>query len=123
MREAEINLNLFRREWTLVSLSEVGKSDLEQLGDAKPILRIGETISGYTGCNRLIGGTYKLNGESILISNLASTKKMCAGTAQKVETELLAVLNNAKSYKMDGVKLILSTADNRIAEFIAFDKE
>src|SRR5690606_33651043 len=116
-KEAEMNLRLFQREWTLVQLSGFSESDIAQL-EHKPTLTIAETISGFGGCNRLMGGSYELKGNSVSITNLASTKKMCAGTGQKIETALLSVLNDTKTYKMESVTLFLYTADNRHAEFI-----
>lgn len=122
--EAELTLiRFFQREWTLIQLTGFAKSEIDKLESQKPVLNITETINGFGGCNRLTGGQYKLKGNSVSISNLASTKKMCVGTGQKVETALLSILNNVHSYKMEGVKLYLYTNDNRQAEFIAFDKE
>lgn len=114
---------LFQREWTLVQLTGFAKNEIDKLEDQKPALKVAETISGFGGCNRLIGGQYKLKGNGLSISNLASTKKMCAGTGQKIETTFLSILNNVQSYKMEGVKLYLYTNDNRQAEFIALDKD
>lgn len=116
------NKRLFQREWTLVEISGVSKNELSQM-DNRPTLNVAETISGFGGCNRLIGGTYVLKGNEITISRMASTKKLCVGVGQKVEDALLAILNDAKTYKMEDVHLKLTTADNRTAEFIAFDKE
>ncbi len=117
-----MNAKLIKRDWTLVQLSGFSKSDIAQLSNI-PNLNIAETISGFGGCNRLMGGTYTLKGNTITISNIASTKKMCVGAGQKIETALFSVLNNVKSYKMEGVGLILYTNDKRTAEFIAYDKE
>ena len=117
-----MNKKLFQREWTLVAISDISKNELAQMQN-KPTLNIQETISGFGGCNRLLGGAYVLKGNNITISNLASTKKLCIGAGQKIEDIFLSILNNAKTYKMEGANLYLYTNDNRQAEFIAYDKE
>jgi len=121
-KEAEMNLKLFQREWTLVQLSGFSENEIAQL-ERKPTLTITGTISGFGGCNRLLGGKYTLRGNNISISGIASTKMLCAGTGQKVETVFLPLLNDVKTYKMESVNLWLYTDDNRHAQFIALDKE
>lgn len=117
-----MNLKLFQREWTLIQLSGFSENEIAQI-ERKPTLTIAETISGFGGCNRLLGGKYTLHGNNISITGMASTKMLCAGIGQKVETFFIPLLNDVKTYKMEGVNLWLYTDDNRHAAFIALDKE
>lgn len=72
-------------------------------------------ISGDSGCNRY-SGPYELEGNDITIGPLASTQRACVDLAVgQQETEYLAALEMARSYRFDAGTLTLVRADGGIA--------
>lgn len=74
------------------------------------------SISGNSGCNTYFG-TYKVDGESISIGPLASTKKYC-GAPEGImdqEAQFLVSLENAAKYLVDGNTLELRTKDGALS--------
>jgi heat shock protein HslJ len=73
-------------------------------------------LSGSSGCNTYVG-SYKVDGDKITIGPLASTKKFCnepAGVMEQ-ESQLLAALESAATYKIEGNRLQLRTQDGALA--------
>lgn len=64
-------------------------------------------LSGSGGCNNFFG-TYDLDGTSLTIGPLASTKKMCAG-AMDTEREFLSALQQAR--RIEATHLTLNIFD------------
>jgi putative lipoprotein len=62
-------------------------------------------VSGRGGCNQY-SGTVELEGASIIISHLISTKMACAPAQMDQETRFMSALQAARTYKM--------TEDNRL---------
>ncbi|MGB0864776.1 MAG: META domain-containing protein, partial [Saprospiraceae bacterium] len=50
-------------------------------------------VSGFSGCNNFFG-SYKVDGNNISFSQMASTRKLCRGPVNKLEQDMLSVLNN-----------------------------
>ncbi len=74
------------------------------------------TLSGSAGCNNYNGG-YEVDGDKITIGPLASTMKMCnepEGVMDQ-ESQFLAALESAATYKIEGARLELRTADGALA--------
>ncbi len=74
------------------------------------------TLSGSAGCNNY-NGPYKVDGRQISIGPLASTKKACADPAGVMDQEMqfLAALQSAATYRVEGNRLELRTADGALA--------
>jgi heat shock protein HslJ len=73
-------------------------------------------LSGSAGCNNYNGG-YVVDGEKITIGPLASTMKMCnepEGVMDQ-ESQFLAAMQSAATYKIEGDRLELRTADGALA--------
>lgn len=69
-----------------------------------------KTISGYSGCNRF-SGAYEINGNTLKIGPLASTKMACTQERDSIESQLLNTLAKINAYEyLDGT-LILKTGD------------
>lgn len=73
-------------------------------------------VTGSGGCNTL-RGTFTASGGTIKVGPLASTKMACAEPAGVMEQEarLVAALESAATYKIEGQKLELRTAADAIA--------
>jgi len=84
----------------------------------------GGSIEGFAGCNNY-RATYMLNGNNIAISPQATTRLFCTSPAgiMDQEAEYLAALERADSYRIEGDRLFLETAEGtRAASFTAADE-
>ena len=73
-------------------------------------------LTGSAGCNNYNGG-YEVDGDKITIGPLASTMMMCnepEGLMDQ-ESQFLAALQSAATYKVEGDRLELRTADGALA--------
>lgn len=68
------------------------------------------SIKGSTGCNRFFG-TIKMEGETIQITNVGSTKMMCAN--MDAENAFMEAINSTNSYKIE----------NDVLKFLSESKE
>jgi heat shock protein HslJ len=68
----------------------------------------GGQITGSGGCNRFFGG-YAIEGNTIKIGPIASTRKGCPGITP-VEMRFFAALESATTFERDGDKLVLYDA-------------
>ncbi len=82
--------------------------------EAKSTLQFGNDgrVSGRGGCNGY-SGTVEISGASMIIGQLISTKMACAPPAMNQETDFLAALQATRSYRMDGMTLVLSDATGK----------
>jgi heat shock protein HslJ len=78
-----------------------------------------QVVSGEGGCN-LFNGPYETTGDSISIGPLASTLRACADPAVGAqETQYLAALELAKTFRVTGNQLELLRADGGFAATFA----
>lgn len=73
-------------------------------------------VSGYTGCNRVMGG-YTLAGTALRFTQLAGTRMACPPPLMQLESAVLANLNSVTGYRLDGEKLILLKDGAPVASF------
>jgi heat shock protein HslJ len=79
------------------------------------------TLSGSAGCNSYTAG-YQVDGENVSIGPAAATRMMCAEPAGIMDQEgqYLAALESAATYRMEGDRLEMRTADGALAaDFVA----
>lgn len=74
------------------------------------------TLSGNSGCNTY-NGTFTATGRMITVGPLASTRMACGDPAGVMdqETQFLAALQSAATYKIEGTTLELRTSDGALA--------
>ncbi len=102
--------------------------ELARLGDAPVMLAAGQRapyivldssdrrISGYAGCNRLMGG-YTLAGAKLSFTQLAGTMMACA-QGMELEQALHAALTRVAGWRLEGNDLaLLDAGGNAIAGF------
>ena len=107
-----------KSKWILSSIDGfITEKELNESETAKPFLLIDEKVSGYTGCNNMIGGNLEIVKNSIKFSNMATTKKMCAGKANEIEKEFLTTLQKANKFELNSGLLILFEEEKKLAEF------
>ena len=63
-------------------------------------------VSGFTGCNQLMGG-YTVAAEVLRFTQLGSTRRMCPSAAMQLESAVLAHLNSVTGFRIEGEQLIL----------------
>jgi heat shock protein HslJ len=76
----------------------------------------GGSLTGFAGCNDY-NASYKAAAPKISIGPVASTRKHCeepAGVGEQ-ETSYLAALETAATYRVEGSRLELRTADGGLA--------
>jgi heat shock protein HslJ len=99
--------------WVLASGAEVDGWE-----EFAPTARFeGGTASGSTGCNRYTG-PYTLDGDTLELGAIASTRMACAPRADAVEREFLAALERVDHWRFDADGLVL--LDDGNAELLHF---
>ena len=74
-----------------------------------------QAVTGNTGCNRF-NGPYEVEGDGITIGQLASTKAACpTQELQQQETDYLAALRLATTFRVTGNRLDLLRPEDTIA--------
>jgi heat shock protein HslJ len=112
MRNKIITDNLAGTSWTLATLN--GRSVLK---NTTVTLNFEDGwAAGSDGCNNYTA-SYKTEGKKISIGPAATTRKMCAEPPNVMEQEIqyLQALTTAATYRIDGWKLELRTAEGALA--------
>jgi heat shock protein HslJ len=79
-------------------------------------------LSGNSGCNTY-SASYQTDGNKITIGPAATTRMACEPAVMEQEQQYLAALATAATYRIDGSKLELRTADGALAaNFAKADK-
>jgi heat shock protein HslJ len=71
-----------------------------------------DRISGTGGCNRFFGG-YSAEDGRISFTGVGATRMACAPDIMAREDQFFSALNAAQSYRRDGDRLTLTSADGR----------
>ncbi|MEG3114529.1 META domain-containing protein [Salinicola sp. 4072] len=105
--------------WKLMTLDGQPVAVADNQREAHLILGEDGRVSGSTGCNRLMG-SYRLEGDTLTFSRLASTRMACPGDMAMLEQAWLAALAETAHYSIADQSLELQNADDRaLAEFKA----
>jgi copper homeostasis protein (lipoprotein) len=103
------------RAWKLVSLGDQPAPAVNA-----PELRLDtgqKQAVGVGGCNRFTGH-YELNGDSLRLGPLASTKRACLdAAANRFESAFLKALDDARTWRITGDTLVLSGQSGPLARF------
>ena len=68
-------------------------------------------VTGFSGCNRFTGGFSSANAGALKFTPLASTRMICMGVANTLETAFLKIMQGATRYSRDATTLkIFSSA-------------
>ncbi|MEP5765030.1 MAG: META domain-containing protein [Halieaceae bacterium] len=104
--------------WHLASLG--GEPvELEAL-EHTPIIQVDRSepkFSGFSGCNNYNGG-YVLNGTSLTLGEIASTRMACPDNSE-LETRYLAMLAQVRTWRMEDGNMVLGDKDRQ--ELARFD--
>jgi len=95
------------RAWRVVDIDGTRVSP----GQETPQLRFEEgRVTGTSGCNRFFG-EMNIDGRSLEIGDLGSTRMMCPEPVMAIEARLLDALQATARYGLDGTLLLLEDAD------------
>jgi heat shock protein HslJ len=78
-----------------------------------------ENVSGWTGCNSYTGG-FEMNGSSLVISQIASTRMACPSPADGIEQEYLAALARVAGWSIEDDEVVLVDADE--SELLRYER-
>jgi heat shock protein HslJ len=110
---------LLGTEWQLVQIGAT-PAQREAGVHARParlvLRREDHRYDGSSGCNRIFG-TYRLDGESLGLAPVASTKMACPGPLMQQERKLVAALEATTRYRAAGHVLQLFSGDKLVARF------
>ncbi len=89
-------------------LSSLAGSEWGLEGQDAPFVQFGSDgdMNGNGGCNNF-GGSYKLNGQRLIIGPIMSTKKACMGDIMKQEAAFFRALQNAHRIEATHLKLVI----------------
>lgn len=110
--------NLIGSSWTVTTYNNGNQAAVGLVDGTEMTMMFGEdgNVQGSAGCNQYFG-SYTVNGESISVGPLATTRAYCPepeGIMQQ-ETQFLAALQTAVSYTIQAGSLDMRTADGAIA--------
>lgn len=102
-------------------LQQLNGSNVEMpAGSETPYMQLNmneKKLDGFGGCNKFFGNFF-LDGNKVNISELSSTKKLCAQTS-KIENDLMMALRNSEEYNLKDGVLSLLQGNNVLAKFKA----
>jgi heat shock protein HslJ len=93
--EGSADAGLANTSWTVTSLA--GRPTVDPQRPTMTFSADGR-VSGNSGCNQY-SGTYRTDGSSISITNVASTMMMCVGPGADVEALFLKGMNSATAWQ------------------------
>lgn len=78
-------------------------------------------LTGSGGCNRFVG-SYEIDGDTLVIGPVASTRMACPEPAMAAEAALFQVFEAVRGFARDGAALTLTDADGApVAAFAQTD--
>ena len=93
--------------------------DLAGSGAAPSATFTDDTVGGSTGCNRFTA-PYTVDGDSLEIGTIATTRMACPPPADAVERAYLAALGRVAAWHQDGAELIL--VDDEHNELLRYEE-
>ena len=67
-------------------------------------------ISGFSGCNNYFGG-FELEAGQLTFGQMGSTRKMCFGDVNKIESDMLKLLSEINTFSFENNTLLLKKDD------------
>ena len=98
------------KEWVV---AKIGKEKVSVSAEKMPWMQLSDgKVSGFSGCNRMIG-SYALDGETLLFSNLGGTKMFCFDT-QELEDQFMQTLAKTHYWKLKCRNLRLFDSEKKL---------
>ena len=114
-------IGLTTNPWTLAAFGDSSLS-LDALAGGRITMTFSADgqVNGGAGCNTY-RGSYKVDGNQLTFSPMASTKKMCAEPVMALEQAFFAALGETTSYEISNSQLMLLDADGTVV--MTFDAQ
>jgi putative lipoprotein len=112
-------LPLTNTHWELVSYTLGGKSYTAPTDISRPRLSFlvdAKTVNGFGGCNQYTG-RYSSEKTTLLVANIASTKRACRAAAMDLETRFFQLLTSAEKYTANPKTLLVSSGKGNALVF------
>lgn len=109
---------LERTNWRLVDLPGVDPAALQSLTRALSLRFETGRVSGFAGCNNLMG-SYALAGGQLTLGQLAGTMMACPGEAMMLERSFHTALAGTHRVAVTGDRLTLTAASGKVMSFQA----
>lgn len=104
---ASSTASLTNTYWKLVELDGARVTMTpEQEREVRITLDDNGKVSGFTGCNRVMG-SYTVAADVLRFTQLGGTRMMCPPPAMQLESAVLAHLNSVTGFRIEGEQLIL----------------
>lgn len=104
---AEPDLPLLGTRWTVDTIMDGTVASSAPAGTPATLLFEPDTVQVHTGCNRG-SGRYSVSGNTIRFDAVATTKMACEPERASLENAVLAVLDGAVTFDVDGPRLTLN---------------
>jgi len=112
------SLTLSGTSWLVTSINNGKQAVTSLINNSKLTVDFGTDgkLTGFAGCNNYMS-SYEVKDKNLTIKPANSTHKMCGEPAGIMEQEdqFLTALTTVATYRLDGKKLELRTADNALA--------
>lgn len=109
MSPAALSSDLAGTRWLVQAIVGGGPSQVRQ---AEVRFAPEDRISGTAGCNRFFG-VYEAAEGAIDVRALGRTEMACDPPVMQQEEAILAVLDKAEHYQLEGERLVITAADGR----------
>jgi heat shock protein HslJ len=110
----EVTADALNGSWTATSYRTATAITSTLAGTTVTLVIDGDAVSGSGGCNTY-NGPVKVDGTSITIGPLATTRKACEQPIMDQETAYLTAIQQATTYKITGDRLDLLMSDGTFA--------
>jgi heat shock protein HslJ len=97
-------------DWTIEEITVEGSTVEIPSAAAVTLVLAGDHASGRSGCNSF-DGTYRVDGDRLIMSELAATAMGCAPELAAIESQVLGVLGSSPRFARDSSRLVI-TADS-----------
>ncbi len=118
------SLTLAGTSWEVVAYNNGKQAVVSVLGGTRVTAHFGEDgrVTGSAGCNQYFA-SYEIKGESISIALPGATRRHCAEPqgAMDQEARFLEALRSAATFRLEGERLALRTADIALAVTLVRD--
>jgi heat shock protein HslJ/uncharacterized membrane protein len=104
--------------WRLQTLPGKSGKDLAAAGQPLTMRFEAGRVSGFSGCNRLVG-SYTVENDTVTLSQLAGTMMACPEPAMAIEGAFRAALAGPLRYSVAGGRLTLKPASGEPLVFVA----
>lgn len=114
-KQKTAEFGFYGKELTMTTIGDEIMDYTGQLNQATiTFTKEGNTIAGNLGCN-LYNGSFKMDGDKLSFTNIATTVMACDSANNELETKMLDVINQTDNYEVTENELKLKAGDKVLA--------